>query len=99
MRDAFARVTHLIVELFHRAHGRLPEKAGEVTEFPLRLNHISDAVGITREHASRTLRALREQGICDARRGVLRILNPAALLKLSGFEQNATHLPTVSRPA
>jgi CRP/FNR family transcriptional regulator len=98
-RDAFARVTHLIVGLFYRAHDRLPEKAGEETEFPLQLGHISDALGITREHTSRTLRALREQGICDARRRVLRILNPAALLKLAGFERDPTQLPSMSRPA
>jgi CRP/FNR family transcriptional regulator len=98
-RDAFARVTHLIVELFRRAHDRLPEKAGEATEFPLRLAHISDALGITREHASRTLRALREQGICEAGGRVLRILNPGALLKLSGFEQDPTHLPSMARRA
>ena len=98
-RDAFARVTHLIVELFHRAHDRLPERAGEVTEFPLRLAHFSDALGITREHASRTLRALREQGICDTRGRVLRILDPASLLRLSGFERDPTLLPALSRPA
>jgi CRP/FNR family transcriptional regulator, anaerobic regulatory protein len=99
-RDAFARVTHLIVELFHRAHDRLPEKAGEETPFPLRLGHISDALGITREHTSRTLRALREQGICDTRRRVLRILNPTALIELSGFDRDhPTHFPTISRPA
>jgi CRP/FNR family transcriptional regulator, anaerobic regulatory protein len=98
-RDAFERVTHLIVGLFHRAHDRLPDKAGETTEFPLRLAHISDALGITREHTSRTLRALRERGICDTRRRVLQILNPAELLKLSGFEREPAHLPTLSRPA
>jgi CRP-like cAMP-binding protein len=98
-RDAFARVTHLIVELFHRAHDRLPETAGEEIAFPLRLAHISDALGITREHASRTLRALREQGICDARGGVLRILNPVSLLKLSGFEHDSPHRPSMSRRA
>jgi Crp-like helix-turn-helix domain len=65
----------------------------------LRLGHISDALGITREHASRTLRALREQGICDARGGVLRILNPASLLKLSGTPQDPTHLPSMPRRA
>jgi CRP/FNR family transcriptional regulator len=98
-RDAFARVTHLIVELFRRAHDRLPENAGEETAFPLRLAHISDALGITREHTSRTLRALREQGICDARGRVLRILNPASLLRLAGFEQDATRRPSIPRRA
>jgi CRP/FNR family transcriptional regulator len=98
-RDAFARVIHLIVGLFYRAHDRLPEKAGEETAFPLRLAHISDALGITREHASRTLRALREQGICDVRAGILRILNPAALLKLSGFEQDPPRLSAMPRRA
>jgi CRP/FNR family transcriptional regulator, anaerobic regulatory protein len=91
-RDALARVTHLIVELFYRTHGRLPAHAGEEIEFPLRLMHISDALGITREHASRTLRALREQGICDAHGRVLRILNPSSLLELSGFEHDPKHL-------
>ena len=91
-RDAIARVAHLIVELFQRAHDRLPKKAGEETQFPLRLAHISDALGITREHASRTLRALREQAICEVGRGVLRILDPASLLRVSGFEQDPMSL-------
>jgi CRP/FNR family transcriptional regulator, anaerobic regulatory protein len=98
-RDAVARLSHLIVELFHRAHDRLPEREGEETEFPLRLAHISDALGITREHASRTLRTLREEGICDAHRRVLRILDPTSLLKLSGFERDPAHLPPMSRRA
>ena len=98
-RDAFARVTHLIVELFQRTHDRLPAKAGEVVEFPLKLNHVSDAVGITREHASRTLRALREQGICDLRGRVLRILNPAALLEFSGFDHDPGHALTTPKHA
>jgi CRP/FNR family transcriptional regulator len=98
-RDALERVAHLIVGLFHRAHDRLPKKAGELTEFPLRLGHISDALGITREHASRTLRTLREQGICDTRRRVLRVQNPAALLKLSGFEPDPMQSPTMPWPA
>jgi CRP/FNR family transcriptional regulator len=98
-RDAFARVTHLIVELFRRAHDRLPERAGEETAFPLRLGHISDALGITREHASRTLRALREQEICDAGCGTLRILNPVSLLKLSGFEEAPMHCSTIPQRA
>jgi CRP/FNR family transcriptional regulator, anaerobic regulatory protein len=98
-RDAYARVTHLIVELFRRVHDRLPAKAGEVTRFPLKLSHVSDALGITREHASRTLRALREQGICEVQGGFLRILDPAALLKLSGFEEGPTHLPSIPRRA
>jgi CRP-like cAMP-binding protein len=98
-RDAFARVTHLIVELFYRTNNRLPTRAEEVIEFPLRLMHISDALGITREHASRTLRALRERGICDTHGRVLRILNPTALLQLSGFEQAPRHLLTTPRHA
>jgi CRP/FNR family transcriptional regulator len=98
-RDALARVAHLIVELFHRTHERMPAKAGETTEFPLRLSHISDALGITREHASRTLRALREQGLCEIRQRTLRILDPSSLLRLSGFEPDPTQLPATQRHA
>jgi len=92
-RDAPARVAHLIVELFHRVRDRMPAKAGETIEFPLRLSHVSDALGITREHASRTLRILREQGICDVRRRTLSILDPASLLRLSGFDHDPTRPP------
>jgi CRP/FNR family transcriptional regulator len=95
-RGAAARVAHLIVELFHRTHGRLPAKAEETIEFPLRLSHVSDALGITREHASRTLRALREQGICDLRGRTLQILDPSSLVRLSGFEHDPTKLAPAS---
>jgi CRP/FNR family transcriptional regulator len=98
-RDALARVAHLLVELFLRAHDRMPAKAGDTSAFPLRLNHISDALGITREHASRTLRTLREQGICEMRQRTLRILDPASLLRLSGFEHDPTQLPSTQRQA
>ena len=93
-RDALERVARLIVELFYRTHDRLPAQAGETSEFPLSLGHISDALGISGEHVSRTLRALRELEICDLRKHVLRILDPSSLLRLSDFEQAPRHLRT-----
>jgi len=87
-RDAEARLAHLVVELFHRLHDRLPGPAPEKLDLPLSHSDLGDALGLTREHVSRTLRKLREARICELSEGDLYIMHPAALVTLSGCEHD-----------
>jgi CRP/FNR family transcriptional regulator len=87
-RDAEARLAHLVVELFYRMRDRMPGPAPETFDTPLSHSDLGDALGLTREHVSRTLKKLRETGICELRDGVLHITHPAALVTLSGCEHD-----------
>lgn len=50
--------------------------------FPLRQQHIADAVGLTSVHVSRTLGAFRERRIAELSNGVLQIFNMVELQRL-----------------
>jgi CRP-like cAMP-binding protein len=84
-RPARERIAQLFLELHHRlaARGPVDELAG--IPVPLKQEHIADALGLTSIHVSRTLRALREAGLVVLRGGLLRILDRAALVEMTGF--------------
>jgi CRP-like cAMP-binding protein len=84
-RNARERVANLLLELFYRLSHRLPAR-GDSIPFPLKLEHIGDALALTGVHVSRTLKLLREQGIVDLSGRKLAILDPAALSRAAGFE-------------
>jgi CRP-like cAMP-binding protein len=50
--------------------------------FPLRQQHIADAVGLTPVHVSRVLGLLRERGIAELSEGVLQIFNLSELQRI-----------------
>lgn len=65
-RPAIDRVGHLFVELYHRL--RLVGLAqGEAYEAPLNLDQISDALGLSVVHVSRTMGQLRASRLMDRR--------------------------------
>lgn len=86
-RDAHGRIAHLLVELYFRQTHRLPHGRGETIALPLTLALIGEAVALTTEHASRTLRRLREEGVIRLRRGQLLICDPDALIRASGVAE------------
>ncbi|WP_425450299.1 Crp/Fnr family transcriptional regulator [Virgifigura deserti] len=91
-RSARERVAYLLLELFCRAQQRLPQARGEVIGLPLNQAHIADAMGLTSIHVSRTLKALREDGILQLRDGLLEIFDPeglfeAAVMDVDGASQ------------
>jgi CRP-like cAMP-binding protein len=53
--------------------------------FPLRQQHIADAVGLTSVHVSRILGVFRERGIAELSSGVLKVLNLAELQRLGSL--------------
>jgi CRP-like cAMP-binding protein len=83
-RDAHGRIAHLLVELYFRQTHRLPHGRGETIALPLTLALIGEAVALTTEHVSRTLRRLREEGVIRLCRGRLLICDPDALIRASG---------------
>jgi CRP/FNR family transcriptional regulator len=85
-RGARERIAHLLLELFYRRCHRLPSLPRETIPFPLTLDHIGDALGLSSEHVSRRLRLLREEEIVTITRRRLEILDPEALIRAGGFD-------------
>ncbi len=86
LRGANERITHLLLELFVRVHGRLPRKPGETTWLPLTQTNIGEATGLTNVHVSRMLHTLREEGVLLFGNRELEILDPAAMIALAGID-------------
>jgi len=78
------RVGYFLVETFERLRRR--GLADETRcAFPMRRADIADAVGLSKVHAMRALRALRVQGLADVSGGHLTIAYPAQLAAHVGF--------------
>ncbi len=73
-RAAPGRMANLLLELHNRLAERGLAKDG-VYEMPARQDDLADALGLTPVHINRTLRGLRERGLIDFDRGVMRLLN------------------------
>ena len=67
-------------------------------EFPLSQLVLADALGMTSVHVNRVLQALRRSGALELQRGVMRIVDPARLTEISGFDENYLHR-RLRRPA
>ncbi len=89
-RSSTERVAHLLLELYLRAV--LIGGAGEgVMDLPLSQVVLADALGMTAVHINRVLQDLRRSGAIELQRRVLRILDPAILTRISGFDDNYLH--------
>ncbi|MFX5332309.1 helix-turn-helix domain-containing protein [Acinetobacter baumannii] len=51
--------------------------------FPLRQQHVADAVGLTPVHVSRVVSAFRDRGIADMSNGLLEVVDRHELERLS----------------
>lgn len=89
-RSSAERAAHLLLELYTRAV-RTGIASHDEMELPLSQAILADALGMTPVHINRTLQEIRRSGAIELRRGVLRIKNPLALTKLSGFDENYLH--------
>lgn len=89
-RNSVERAAHLLLELFLRA-SRAGISTGDAMELPLSQVVLADALGMTPVHVNRVLQQLRRSGAIELRRGVLRIEDPAALTRISGFDENYLH--------
>ena len=89
-RSSAERAAHLLLELYIRGV-RIGVAKDNAIELPLSQAVLADALGMTPVHINRMLQDFRRSGAVELRRGVLRILDPAALTQVSGFDENYLH--------
>ena len=89
-RSSAERAAHLLLELYVRGV-RISATQDDEIELPLSQVVLADALGMTPVHINRVLQELRQSGAIMLRRGVLRIQDPAALTRISGFDDNYLH--------
>jgi len=76
--SAEQRIAYLLLHLMHRIAARSVIREGRYF-FPLRQQHIADAVGLTTVHVSRVLGGFRDRRILSLADGVLQIINRGEL--------------------
>jgi CRP-like cAMP-binding protein len=81
--SAMERIARLVLRLTNRLKLR-GLMSGDSTEFPLRQEHIADALGLTAVHVSRMLSTLRDEGVIAIERNMLKIADRSRLIELAG---------------
>lgn len=90
-RTAAAKAAHLVCELRVRlAVIGMADEAGYA--LPITQTELAECIGLTAVHVNRTLRELRERGLMEFRRGVVKILDLQGLEKLAEFNPNYLYL-------
>lgn len=84
-RSAVGRMAQLILELESRLSSRNLVTEGKF-QFPLRQEHIADALGLTTVYVNRTLRSLRRQNIIDVGRHWMAIRDLPQLKRIADEE-------------
>jgi CRP-like cAMP-binding protein len=82
-RTAMERVSSLILKLVNKQRLRSLMR-GDSGEFPLRQEHIADALGLTTVHVSRTISSLRDEGIIAMERNKITIKDRQRLIEFAG---------------
>jgi len=84
-RSAIGRVSQVLVDI----ERRLGERGGMQDHefyFPIRQEHLADALGLTTVYVNRTLDRLRKDGIIEFERDRMKILDPATLRRIADEE-------------
>lgn len=84
-RSSAEALAHLMLELHHRL-GRIGAVQDGAMTMPLSQNDIGDLLGITPVHVSRTFTALRQTGLMDMDRPVVRFHDLPRLRRFAGFD-------------
>jgi len=95
-RDAYARVAHLLCEMFERLR-LVGETADHNYRLPLTQAELGDALGISEVHANRMLRRLQDEKLIVADQRVLRIPDLDALKAAAAFDARYLHLDGASQ--
>jgi CRP-like cAMP-binding protein len=82
--SAAERMSTMIVGLFKRARG-LGLVEDDSFEFPLRREHLADALGLSLVHTIKTWTALRRAGLFEQSGGRLKLVNPRLTPTLAAF--------------
>lgn len=83
-RTAREAVAHFLLRIHRRIRVRMGAGADGSVPFPLRQEHIGDALGLTSVHVCRTLGKLRNDGLVEIGQGRLRIIDASALARDAG---------------
>ena len=90
-RDARDRIAHLLYEMLVR-YRMIGAARDDSFPFPVTQDELADATGLTPVHVNRMLQQLREEGLIELRQKMLKVLDPAGLKKVAGFEADYLHL-------
>ena len=90
-RDAYARVAHLLCEMFERLR-LVGETADHHYTLPVTQAELGDALGISEVYANRMLRRLHDEKLIVSERRILRIPNLDALKAAAAFDARYLHL-------
>jgi CRP-like cAMP-binding protein len=90
-RDAYARVAHLLCEMFERLR-LVGETVDHNYTLPVTQVEFADALGISEVHANRMLRRLQNERLIAANHRVLRIPDLEALKAAAEFDARYLHL-------
>jgi len=90
-RDAYARVAHLLCEMFERLR-LVGETADHHYRLPLTQAELGDALGISEVYANRMLRRLQNERLIVSHQRILRIPNLDALKRAAAFDARYLHL-------
>jgi CRP/FNR family transcriptional regulator len=82
--SAEERIAHLLLHLMRRIAARSVIREQRYP-FPLRQQHIADAVGLTPVHVSRVLSLFRERGIVELSEAVLQVFNLTELERIGSL--------------
>jgi CRP-like cAMP-binding protein len=90
-RGAYARISHLFLELFFRLRA-VGLSDADSCHFPITQSDIADATGLTAVHVNRMLQELREDGLVELDRKRLRLPDLDRLIDTAMFNPNYLHL-------
>ena len=96
-REAYARVTHLLCEMFERLR-LVGETVDHYYTLPMTQAELGDALGISEVHANRMLRRLRNERLIAADHRMLRIPDLEALKTAAAFDARYLHLDGAPQP-
>ncbi|MES2948453.1 MAG: Crp/Fnr family transcriptional regulator [Pseudomonadota bacterium] len=99
-RGAEERIAALLVQLFARVARRQADAGVGGVPFPLKQQHMADALGMSLVHTNKSLRKLQRRGLHRLEDGRLHILDTAALMQIADLHvqtdnQGASRLPLV----
>ena len=90
-RDAYARVAHLLCEMFERLR-LVGETVDHHYRLPVTQAELGDALGMSKVHTNRMLRHLQNEGLIINDHRMLRIPNLDALKATAEFDARYLHL-------
>lgn len=97
-RNAYERMAHLLWELYLR-HAVVGKVAEGAFHLPLTQADLADALGLSTVYVNKTITRLRGSGIIETDRRQVRILKPAELSAIAGFDAGYLHLHKLSQEA